>query len=75
MRFMVLVKGDDDTEAGVMPSEQLLADMQKYNGRSAPMRSRRRSPPATRERAHRRTPTGSASPLSTTHSPNSRRHR
>ena len=31
MRFMVMVKADKDTEAGVMPSEQLLADMGKYN--------------------------------------------
>ncbi len=31
MRFMVLVKADENSEAGVMPSEQLLADMQKYN--------------------------------------------
>jgi len=31
MRFMVIVKANKDTEAGVMPSEQLLADMGKYN--------------------------------------------
>ncbi len=31
MRFMVLIKADEDTEAGVMPSEQLLAEMGKYN--------------------------------------------
>ena len=31
MRFMVLVKADEKSEAGVMPSEQLLAEMQKYN--------------------------------------------
>jgi hypothetical protein len=31
MRFMVLVKADENSEAGVMPSEQVLADMQKYN--------------------------------------------
>lgn len=31
MRFMVLVKADKDSEAGVMPSEQLLADMGKFN--------------------------------------------
>jgi hypothetical protein len=31
MRFMVLVKADQDSEAGVMPSEQLLADMGKFN--------------------------------------------
>ena len=31
MRFMVLVKADESTEAGEMPKEQLLADMQKYN--------------------------------------------
>jgi hypothetical protein len=28
---MVLIKGDANTEAGVMPSEQLLAEMGKYN--------------------------------------------
>jgi hypothetical protein len=32
MRFMVLLKADKDTEAGVMPSEQLLADMGAFNG-------------------------------------------
>jgi hypothetical protein len=31
MRFMLLVKANDDTEAGVMPSEQLLTEMGKYN--------------------------------------------
>jgi hypothetical protein len=31
MRFMILIKADQNSEAGVMPSEQLLADMQKYN--------------------------------------------
>ena len=31
MRFMVLVKADKNSEAGVMPSERLLADMGKYN--------------------------------------------
>lgn len=31
MRFMVTVKADKDTEAGVMPSEKLLAEMGKYN--------------------------------------------
>jgi hypothetical protein len=31
MRFMVMVKADKNSEAGVMPSEQLLADMGKYN--------------------------------------------
>ncbi len=31
MRFMVLVKADKDSEAGVMPSQQLLAEMGKYN--------------------------------------------
>src|SRR5712692_4886359 len=30
MRFMILRKADSNTEAGVMPSEQLLAAMQKY---------------------------------------------
>ena len=31
MRVMVIVKATKDSEAGVMPSEQLLADMGKYN--------------------------------------------
>jgi hypothetical protein len=31
MRFMVLVKATKDSEAGVMPSEELLAAMAKYN--------------------------------------------
>jgi hypothetical protein len=31
MRVMVLLKGNKDTEAGVMPSQKLLADMGKYN--------------------------------------------
>ena len=31
MRFMVLVKADKNTEAGVLPSEQLLTEMGKYN--------------------------------------------
>ena len=31
MRFMVIVKADKDSEAGVMPSEQLLKDMGKFN--------------------------------------------
>jgi hypothetical protein len=31
MRFMVMVKATKDSEAGVMPSEKLLADMGKFN--------------------------------------------
>lgn len=31
MKFMVIVKADKDSEAGVMPSEQLLSEMTKYN--------------------------------------------
>jgi hypothetical protein len=31
MRFMVLVKSNEDTEASVMPTEQDLADMNKFN--------------------------------------------
>jgi hypothetical protein len=31
MRFMVLVKASDESEAGVMPSEELLAEMGRYN--------------------------------------------
>ena len=32
MRFMILVKADRNSEAGVMPSEQLLAEMGRFNG-------------------------------------------
>jgi hypothetical protein len=31
MRFMILVKADKNSEAGVMPSQQLLTDMGKFN--------------------------------------------
>ena len=31
MRFMIIVRADRNTEAGVMPSEKLLTDMGKYN--------------------------------------------
>ena len=31
MKFMILVKADKDTEAGVMPSQELLTAMGKYN--------------------------------------------
>ena len=31
MRFMLLVKADRETEAGVLPSQQLLTEMGKYN--------------------------------------------
>ena len=31
MRFMVLIKADADSEAGVMPSEQLMAEMGRFN--------------------------------------------
>ena len=31
MRFMIMVKANADTEAGVMPSEELLTEMNKYN--------------------------------------------
>jgi hypothetical protein len=31
MRFMILVKANKDTEAGILPSEQLLTEMGKYN--------------------------------------------
>ena len=31
MRFMVIVKANKESEAGVMPSEKLLADMGKFN--------------------------------------------
>lgn len=31
MRFMLIVKADKNSEAGVLPDEKLLADMGKYN--------------------------------------------
>ncbi|MBX6332029.1 MAG: YciI family protein [Gemmatimonadaceae bacterium] len=31
MRFMILVKADKNTEAGVLPSERLFVEMGKYN--------------------------------------------
>lgn len=31
MRFMMIVKGDAQSEAGAMPDEKLLSDMTKYN--------------------------------------------
>jgi len=31
MRFMMIVKANQDSEAGKMPGEQMLADMAKYN--------------------------------------------
>ena len=31
MRFMILVKASKDSEAGVMPSRQLLTEMGKFN--------------------------------------------
>ena len=31
MRFMVIIKANEKSEAGVMPSEQLLREMGKYN--------------------------------------------
>jgi len=31
LRFMIIVKAGRDTEAGVMPPEQLMADMAKYH--------------------------------------------
>ncbi len=31
MRFMILIKSDQNTEAGVMPSEEVFTEMGKYN--------------------------------------------
>jgi hypothetical protein len=31
MRFMIIVKADKNSEAGLMPSQELLAEMGKYN--------------------------------------------
>jgi hypothetical protein len=35
MRFMVIVKADKNSEAGIMPSKQLLTDMGKFNEKLA----------------------------------------
>jgi len=35
MRFMVMVKANEDTEAGVPPSAQLLSEMDAYNSELA----------------------------------------
>jgi hypothetical protein len=35
MRFLVVVKADKDTEAGVLPSQELLAAMQKFHAELA----------------------------------------
>ncbi len=31
MRFMIIIKADDKSEAGVLPSQELLTEMSKYN--------------------------------------------
>jgi hypothetical protein len=31
MRFMILVKADENSEAGILPTEELLRDMGRYN--------------------------------------------
>ena len=31
MRFMIIIKADEKSEAGILPSEQLLTDMSRYN--------------------------------------------
>ncbi|MEO8090781.1 MAG: YciI family protein, partial [Gemmatimonadales bacterium] len=31
MRFMVIVKADQDSEAGVLPTKEMLTDMGKFN--------------------------------------------
>src|SRR5215207_7308216 len=31
MRFMIMIKANEDSEAGVLPSDQLLTEMGKYN--------------------------------------------
>ena len=31
MRFMIFVKADKNTEAGVLPSQQLMTEMGKFN--------------------------------------------
>lgn len=35
MRFLVMVKATKDSEAGVLPTTQLLAEMGKFNARSS----------------------------------------
>ncbi len=52
MRFMVMVKANEQTEAGVMPSEELLAAMGKYNEELAKAGVR----PSRRQIARRKSP-------------------
>jgi len=42
MRVMVIVKADEDTEAGVLPSEKLLAEMGKFNEAPSELEGRAR---------------------------------
>ena len=41
MRFMLMIKSGPDTEAGVMPSEELLNEMGKFNEELVCTRARR----------------------------------
>ena len=54
MRVMVIVKADENSEAGVMPSQQLLTEMGKYKrrvGESGNYARRRRSAPDVERQA------------------------
>ena len=55
MRFMVIVKADKDTEAGVMPSEKLLKEMgrlQRSAGQGRNHARRRRAASLVEGKAH-----------------------
>jgi hypothetical protein len=41
MRFMILIKANEESEAGVMPSQELLEQMNKYNQAAALTRNER----------------------------------
>jgi len=64
MRFMILIKADKNSEAGIMPSQELLAAMGKFNeelvkagimqaGEGAPAQLQGRSRQILRRQAHR----------------------
>ena len=64
MRFMMIVKASKDSEAGVMPSEEILSAMGKYNEQlmkagvlldlaGPPIQFQRRAHQVFRRQAHR----------------------
>jgi hypothetical protein len=53
MRFMMIVKASRDSEARVMPSERLLAEMGKRSARSSRPKTSAPSSPRLREQEER----------------------